>query len=479
MSAGRGPRWTSGQVVVVGASLAGLRAGEALRQEGFTGDLTIVGAEPYAPYDLPPLSKGVLAGRTLAASTSLAQAPDLKAKWLLGVPASGLDTDAKTVTLADGRVVPWDKALIATGTRARPWPDPDQARLKGVFSVRNRDAAGALRTYLAAGPKRVLVIGGGFIGCEVASVCRELSLQVTLVERSSTPLSGAFGRTAGSFAAMIQRHFGVDLRCDTTVEALEGDAEGRLTGARLSDGDRVEAEIAVVALGAVRNIEWLAGSGLAADARGVVCDASCRVFDAEGIVTDDVYAAGDVARWPDSRWGGALLTVEHWSNAVEQARTAAHNMVCAPSERRAHHPEMTFWSNQFGSNIKSVGLPAGADQIAVTQGSTGSASFAVVYGKEGRVVAAVTVNAPRYLDGYAALIGKPFPPQVNAADAPDPIEVLPADFPTPGERTNSPTATSTGPGPTSGRPTPLVDPRRPARPTILRSGPELPPRGSA
>ncbi|MDF3043637.1 MAG: FAD-dependent oxidoreductase [Thermomicrobiales bacterium] len=310
-----------GRIVIVGASLAGLRAAEALRLEGFTGSLTLIGDEPYPPYDRPPLSKTVLSGWLPVDHTTLPRFVDIDAEWRLGVPAAGLDLGGGRVRLADDQEVAFDRLLITTGTRARQWPNADEAALDGVFTIRTRDDAIRLRDRLAAGPERVLIIGGGFIGSEVASVCRELDLPVTLVERSGVPLDNALGATAGGAAARIQRHHGVDLRTGVTVMAMEGD---------------LDVDVAVVALGAVRNTEWLRGAGVAADARGVVCDASCRVFSAEGVVLDDVFVAGDVARWPHPLFEGQLIAVEHWDNAVKQAAVAAHNMVHPPSERRAH-----------------------------------------------------------------------------------------------------------------------------------------------
>ncbi|HJU19911.1 MAG TPA: FAD-dependent oxidoreductase, partial [Stellaceae bacterium] len=171
------------RIVIVGASLAGLRAAEALRREGFSGRLTLVGDEPYAPYDRPPLSKAVLTGWLRADRTTLPQLCTLDAEWLLGAPAVRLECSARAVELADGRRIGFDRLLIATGTRARPWPDRDQAALDGVFTLRSRDDAARLRARLAASPRHVLVIGGGFTGCEVASVCRELGLAATLAER--------------------------------------------------------------------------------------------------------------------------------------------------------------------------------------------------------------------------------------------------------------------------------------------------------
>lgn len=458
-----------GRVAIVGASLAGLRAAETLRAEGFPGHLTLIGDEPYEPYDRPPLSKAVQEGWISAEHTTLPRRREIAAEWLLGVKAVALDLPNRQVQLADGRRVPFDRLLIATGTRARPWPDKEQAALDGVFTVRTRDDAARLHARLAAGPKRVLVIGAGFTGSEVASVCRELGLQVTVTERSATPLAGALGQAAGTFAAYLQRQHGVDLRCNTTVMALEGDVQKKLRRARLSDGDELDVEVAVVALGSVRNTEWLRGAGLAVDGRGVVCDASCRAFDADGVVTDDIFVAGDVARWPHPLYDGQLLVVEHWSNAVTQAETAAHNMLASSATRRAHKHLPSFWSNQFGVNIKAVGLPTIADTIVLTQGSIEERRLIAAYGHQGRIVAAVAVNAPRDLPAYQALIEAraPFPPDLHASDGPAKLHPLPAGFPQRGQPTHDPGAMPTGSGPNTpeqrveGEVLALMDPRVP------------------
>jgi NADPH-dependent 2,4-dienoyl-CoA reductase/sulfur reductase-like enzyme len=467
------PSWSNGsahgRVVIVGAQLSGLRAAETLRAEGFAGHLTLIGDEPYEPYDRPPLSKAVQSGWISAEHTTLPRRRDITAEWLLGTPATGLDLSNRQVLLTDGRRVPFDRLLIATGTRARPWPDKEQAALDGVFTVRTRDDAARLHARLAAKPKRVLVIGAGFTGSEVASVCRELGLEVTVTERSATPLAGALGQAAGTFAASLQRQHGVDLRCNTTVMALEGDAQNKLRRARLSDGDELDVEVAVVALGSVRNTEWLRGSGLAADARGVVCDASCRAFDADGVVTDDIFVAGDVARWPHPLYDGQLLVVEHWSNAVTQAETAAHNMLASAATRRAHKHVPSFWSNQFEVNIKAVGLPTIADTIVLTQGSIEERRLVAAYGHQGRIVAAVAVNASRSLPAYQALIEAraPFPPEVHASDGPAELQPLPAGFPQRGQPTHDPEAVLTGAGPNTpeqlveGEALKLLDPRVP------------------
>ena len=407
------------RLVVVGASLAGLTAAHALRDHGFAGRLTLVGDEVHEPYDRPPLSKSVLSGRLPAERTTLPRAVDLDAEWLLGVPATGLDRPGRRVLLADGRDLEYDRVLIATGTRARPWPDPAGA-LDGVFTLRTCDDAARLRSRLAAKPARVLVIGAGFTGSEIASVCRELGLAVTVAERGAAPLAGPLGSDLGAVAARRQRAHGVDLRCHTSVLSLDGDRSGRLRRAWLSDGSALDVDVAVVALGAVRNVEWLSGSGLSVDPRGVVCDPTCRVVDVDGVTQDDVFVAGDAARWPHPLCDDKLIAVEHWGNAVEQARVAAHNMVCETEQRRTHQPLPAFWSHQFGVNIKSVGFPSYADQVVLTQGSVAAGRFTAAYGRRGRMVGAVAVDMPRNLDAYAALIraGAPFPPDLHAPDQP-------------------------------------------------------------
>ncbi|HYZ01100.1 MAG TPA: FAD-dependent oxidoreductase [Candidatus Binatia bacterium] len=435
-----------GRIAIVGASLAGLRAAETLRDEGFAGSLTLIGDEPQRPYDRPPLSKQVLLGRVPAEHTLLPGRRPVDADWRLGAGAAGLDRQAQRVRLADGTDVGFDRLLIATGVRARPWPNADEVGLGGVFTVRTSGDASRLGEALDSGPGRVLVVGAGFTGSEVASVCRERGLEVTVAERGPAPLAGALGGVLGAVATELQRDHGVDLRCGVTVAALEGDGSGNLRRAHLSDGSSVDADVAVIALGSVRNTDWLEGSGLAAGPLGVVCDAGCRAFDLNGLVNDDIFVAGDVARYPHPLYEYQLLALEHWGNAVAQAEVAAHNMVCEAPRRRPHLSVPAFWSVQFGVNIKSVGVPTFADEVAVVQGSLETRRFVAVYGYRGRVTAAVAFDGGKWLDFYRSLIenAAPFPPEFATVDGPESVQPRPADVPDPAVLSHGPTVAVTG-----------------------------------
>ncbi|KOV57085.1 NAD(P)/FAD-dependent oxidoreductase [Streptomyces sp. MMG1121] len=436
-----------GRIAIVGASLAGLRAAETLRAEGFAGSLTLIGDEPYEPYDRPPLSKSVLLEKASPHRTELPRRRDIDAKWRLGVAATGLDLSAKRVKLADGDEVEYDRLLIATGVRARPWPKEAEAGLDGVFVLRTRDDAAGLYQRLRSGPRRVFVIGAGFTGSEVASACRERGIPVTVAERAGGPLVGALGGVIGAVAADLQHENGVDLRTHVSVTALEGDPAGRVRAVHLSDESIVEADVVVVSLGSMRNTEWLAGSGLGAGPRGIACDAGCRAFDFRGIVTDDVFVAGDVARSPHALFGYQFLSLEHWGNAVAQAETAAHNMICRGADRRPHLWMPAFWSSQFRVNIKSVGVPPMGEQLMITQGSLAERRFVGVYGHLGRIVAAVSFDNCRWLEFYQRQIerGAPFPVDYPTVDRrPEGRQPLSSDFPDPSLPTHGPTVTLSG-----------------------------------
>jgi 3-phenylpropionate/trans-cinnamate dioxygenase ferredoxin reductase subunit len=372
----------NGRIVIVGASLAGLRAAEALRDEGFEGKLTIIGDEPHEPYDRPPLSKQVQKGWVKADHTKLPRLREVNAEWRLGVAAIGVDRVKEVVRLANGDEVGGDSLLIATGVRSRPWPNPAEATLEGVFTIRTCEDAARLQAALAAKPRRVLIIGAGFIGSEVASMCRDRGLEVTVAERAEAPLAGALGNVIGAIAVDMQRAAGVDLRTGVSVSKLEGDARGHVRSASLSDGTTLDVDVVVASLGSLRNVEWLEGSGLAAGFWGVGCDAGCRVFDIHGMVTNRVFVAGDIARSPHVLYDYQFLVTEFWGNAVFGAKVAAHNMVCAETERRPYLPIPSNWSGQFGVNIKTTGVPSFGDEIVFTMGSVKERRFAAAYGRQ-------------------------------------------------------------------------------------------------
>ena len=272
-----------------------------------------------------PLSKQVLKGWVRADHTKLPRLRKVDADWRLGVAATGLDRATKQVGLANGDQVPFDRLLIATGVRSRPWFNPKEAELKGLFTLRTSDDAAELQAALAAKPGRVLIVGAGFIGSEMASVCRELGLDVTVAERADAPLVGALGGVIGDIAAEMQRDHGVDLRTGISVEALEGDAKGHVRRAKLSDGTTLDVDVVVASLGSIRNTEWLDGAGLATGFWGVACDAGCRVFDINGVVTDSIFVAGDIARAPHVLYDYQFLC---WSTGTMplrgQGRGAQH-----------------------------------------------------------------------------------------------------------------------------------------------------------
>jgi 3-phenylpropionate/trans-cinnamate dioxygenase ferredoxin reductase component len=418
-----------GRVVIVGASLAGLASASALRSEGFAGSLALVGDEHHLTYDRPPLSKQVLTGWVHPERTTLPRLEDIDQR--LGARAVELDLDAKRVCLADGQLLEFDRVLIATGTQARAWPHAGEAGLDGVMVLRTSDDAAQLRQLLAAGPRRVLVIGGGFTGSEVASDCREMGLAVTVAERGRAPLAGALGGVIGEVAAAMQRDHGVDLRCGVTVTRLEGDARGRLRRAHLSDGSTLDIEVAVAALGAVRDVGWLRDAGLAATPDGLRCDTGCRAYDVNGLVRDDVFVAGDVGRFPHPLYSYRFLSLEHWGNAIAQARIAAHNMLCDPGDRWPHLAVPVFWSSQFGANIKAVGVATFADELIIAQGSIAERRFVAVYGHRGRTVAAVGFDQAKWLDFYERMISSaaPFPASFRTFDQPTASDPLPAEMP--------------------------------------------------
>jgi NADPH-dependent 2,4-dienoyl-CoA reductase/sulfur reductase-like enzyme len=387
------------RIVVVGASLAGLWACESLRGGGYSGTITLIGAESHQPYDRPPLSKALLKGDWEPERIQLRKPDEIGSLGLdlrLGTTATSLDVDSRTVTLESGEAIAADGVIIATGSAPRPLPN--QPDLDGVTMLRTLDDSLALRRRLADQP-RVVVIGAGFIGLEVAATAAQSGCAVTVLEGAPAPLMRGLGPEMGSVVARVHGRNGVDVRCSISVSGIE-DVDGRVTGVRLGSGELVPADVVVVGIGVSPATEWLVGSGL--EIRdGVVCSDVLRA--APGI-----YAAGDCARWVNNLFGdgGEEMRVEHWSNAAEQGAAAARNLLAdlAGDAAIPYAPVPFFWSDQFDSRIQFVGRAHGEDEVHVVMGDL-DGSFMAMYGHGGRLRGVLGVNMPKPVMRCRKLLG--------------------------------------------------------------------------
>jgi NADPH-dependent 2,4-dienoyl-CoA reductase/sulfur reductase-like enzyme len=381
------------RIVIVGASLAGLRAAEALRDRGFDGELTLIGDEPHRPYDRPPLSKQVLQGAWEPEQTFFRKKEGYDALAIdmrLGVRAVSVDLRARRVALADGAFADYDRLIIATGARVRTLSAI--APRAGLLALRGLDDAIVLRRAMMDAP-RVAIVGAGFIGLEVAASCRARGLPVTVIESLPVPLSPILGPTFGDMVAAMHRDHGVDLRTGVVVTDVFG--ESRVAGVALSDGSRIDADVVVVGIGVTPNTEWLERSGLTID-NGIVCNGS-------GEAAPDVYAAGDVARVAN-RWHGDSPRIEHWTNAVEQAVHAAENALAGPEASTSFSSVPYFWSDQYDRRIQFIGGGPPHDEIVVVDGSLADRRLTALYRRGDRLVACLALNQPRALIKYRKLL---------------------------------------------------------------------------
>jgi len=386
------------RVVIVGASLGGLRSLEALASAGVDPRcVTICGAEDERPYNRPPLSKDVLAtigetGRAAAfAKTAFRVKPELEAAtWLMGRSAVSVSLANRIVRLSDGSELAYDALIVATGLTPRRLP------LEGAwpqrFVLRTLDDTARLRACLAPGT-HVVVAGGGFIGCEVAATAKRLGCHVTIVEPLAEPMERAIGREAGAAMRMLHEARGVSFRRGASVTSWQMPSPGVLTGVELSTGEVIPASIVVEAVGSVANTQWLEGQGLDLS-NGLLCDNWMRV---EG--RSDLYAVGDVARFPNPLFDGECRRVEHWCVPSQTAKRAAETLSAhlsdGPLSPGPFRPMPSFWSDQHGIRIQSLGLPGIADSLEVLEGSLGSAhgieaGVAVGYMRNGHRVGVVT-----------------------------------------------------------------------------------------
>jgi NADPH-dependent 2,4-dienoyl-CoA reductase/sulfur reductase-like enzyme len=365
-------------VAVVGASLAGLSSARALREQGFDGRLVIVGAERHRPYDRPPLSKEFLGGTASEADLTLeSDDEDLDAEWRLGTMVTSLEAGSR-LSLSDGSTLSVDGIVLATGAQPRRLPQMDQ--LAGLHLLRTLEDARALRADLKPGA-RLVVVGAGFIGAEVASTASGLGVDVTVLEAATSPLAGAIGEQMGQVVSGLHADHGVTLRCGVGVAAIEG--EDHVSGVRLADGTLVPADVVLVGVGVKPTTDWLAGSDIDI-ADGVLCDA----YGATSV--EHVVAVGDCSTWydPATRRHQRL---EHWTAARERAGIAVATLLSGGTDQRVGRPPY-FWSDQYGGRIQFTGHITGHDEVTVDEGSIAERDFVAVYRRAGEPVGVIAVN---------------------------------------------------------------------------------------
>lgn len=394
-----------GTVVVVGASLAGLRAVETLRTEGFTGKITLVGEELHLPYDRPPLSKQVLAGTWPPEKAVLAdrkRAGELRVHEVLGHRAVRLDAEKRQVEIDDGSVLTGDALVLTTGASPRHLPGTEGlSQHDGLFTLRTLDDAMALRAAVTAVDScRVVVIGAGFIGAEVASTCAALGCKVTVVEAMDIPLSNVLGPLIGEYCGSLHEANGVSLQTGRGVAGIsrgEGSPNDKGLIVETASGERLEADVVVVGIGVGPCVGWLKDSGLTLE-NGVVCDD--RLFAADGIV-----AAGDVARWAWRHDGNEeQIRIEHWQVAAEAGVAAARSVLAGRRDAAPFSPIPYFWSDQFGIRFQVLGNPGGDDEVEIVNGSFEEGKFVALFGRAGRLRAVMAIGRPRQLMGFRPLL---------------------------------------------------------------------------
>ena len=386
----------SRRIVVVGASLAGLRAAETVRGLDFDGELVVVGAEAHRPYDRPPLSKQVLTGAWEPERTALRRPEvfdELGVQWRLATTATTLDLTQRSLAIRDGagdEHLGFDGLIIATGASPRRLPGVLTATLSAagplVTELRTLDDSVRLRERLANGDQRVVVIGAGFIGLEVAAAARTLGNDVVVIEGAEAPLIRGLGAEMGRAVTACHGDHGVEIRCSTTVAAITDEA---VVVESNGHRERLGADVVVVGIGVAANTAWLASSGLRID-DGVVADE----FLCCGVPS--VYAAGDVVRWPNALFG-ETMRVEHWSNAAEQGAAAARNLLAQwhGDEREPYSPVPFFWSDQYDRRVQFLGRASADDEVQIVRGSVAERQFVALYGRAGRLRGVLGLNSPK------------------------------------------------------------------------------------
>lgn len=406
---------------MVGASLAGSTLAQSLRRQGFEGELTLIGAEGHLPYERPPLSKQLLAGKWERHRVDLPWDEALDIDLRLATKVTRLDLTARQLVLEaagglpegeipDFEIMDFDGLAICTGAHPRRLAGCSD-HLEGAHLLRTVDDCLAIRAELTASP-RVAVVGAGFIGCEVAATVRSLGLEVTLIDSLPAPLARSLGEEMGQVLAGLHRDHGTQLRLGRGVLGLEG--TDRVEGVRLDHGEVVEADLVVIGVGVSPSIGWLEGSGLRLD-DGVVCDATGAVLPATELAPlSHVVAAGDAARWYQPLFEQAMR-LEHWDSASRQAEVAATTLRSVAPGGRPHTEVPWFWSHQYDARLQFVGTAAPGDQVAVVEGHPDQRRFVAAYGRQGRTVGALILNRASRAGPWRQLVAQraSFPPRLD------------------------------------------------------------------
>lgn len=396
-------------VIIIGAGQAGLQTAESLRAAGYSDAITLLGDEAYGPYHRPPLSKAWLAGE-IDASQLVMRAPEMLARKNItlrtGVSVTRIDRAQQCVELSDGSTLPYTGLVLATGSTPRQLPLPG-GNAQGVLALRSRDDASAIAQRLAVCIEQslpVVVVGGGFIGLEVAATARKKGLAVTVLEAAPRLLGRVLAPVLSDWYAELHRNHGVELVFDARIDALETDAQGAVSGVRMADGKRYPAGLVVVGIGVSANDQLAQAAGLACE-RGIIVDACGRTSDPL------IVAAGDCTarRLPD----GSLIRLESVQNATEQGKSAAAALLGTDKPFTA---TPWFWSDQYDKKLQMAGLSMGAEQWAV-RGDMGAGSFSVYHFKAGQLLAVDSVNASKdHLQARKLLDAKVSPTPEQAAD---------------------------------------------------------------
>ncbi|WP_043288956.1 NAD(P)/FAD-dependent oxidoreductase [Paraburkholderia oxyphila] len=377
---------TNRRVVIVGGGLAALRCTEELRRGGHDGRIAIVTAEPHLPYDRPPLSKDVLLGKKELGDVLYrddAFYREHQVDMYLSRRATGLRIREREV-LTNGSAIAFDDLLICTGASPRPFPL--KSDLEGIYTLGRVEDALRLRAALQNGAPRVVILGAGFIGAEVASAARSLGLETTIVNLAATPLERAVGPEMGGMLSALHADHGARLLCSVSIEEIFG--QGRVEELLLTNGERIPCDILVIGIGSAPNIGWLEGSGLEL-ANGIVCDATLSAGP------PGIYAAGDVAWWPNGLFGRGMRC-EQWTNAAEQGRHVARNMLAGHEGRTPFVGSNYFWSDQYGHRIQFAGSEV-ADEVKIVKGAFENRRFLAYYRKGDQLCGALALNEPKAL----------------------------------------------------------------------------------